>query len=203
MKAGRNFSANSLRMSWVLPPHRPDLNSYVERYHRTYQQACLLVCRPSTLEEARHVTEAFQQHYNEQRPHQGRSCRNQPPRQAFPVLPSLPALPAFVDPDAWVQAIHGRTYPRRVTSDGRVSVDGIDYSIKQALAGQQITLRVNAPERSLEVLLQDTLIKVLPIKGLLGRRMPLDDDITLMQERARSEERQRLINLHRRLIQAR
>lgn len=58
-------------------------------------------------------------------------------------------------------------------------------------------------ERSLEVLLQDTLIKVQPIKGLLGKRLPLDDSITLMEERARSSERQRWITLRQRQIQAR
>lgn len=57
-------------------------------------------------------------------------------------------------------------------------------------------LRVNAAERSLEVLLQNTIIKILPIRGLQGKCRPLDDYINLMQERARSEERQRWINLH-------
>lgn len=159
--------------------------------------------RPSTLEEVRSVTEHFVHHYNEQRPHQGLSCGNQPPRLAFPALPHLPTLPTSVDPDAWLKAIHGRTYARRVKSDGRVSVDGTDYYIKQAFAGQLIMVRVNAAERNLEVLLQETFIKVLPIKGLQGKRMPLEDSITFMQERARSEERQRVMNLHQRLIQAR
>ncbi|GHO63431.1 hypothetical protein KSC_023230 [Ktedonobacter sp. SOSP1-52] len=118
-------------------------------------------------------------------------------------MPTLPALPAVVDPDAWLQAVHGRTYARRVKSDGRVSVDGADYSIKQALAGQLITLNVNAASRCFEVLQHESIIKQLPIKGLQGQRMPLDDYIALMEERARSEERQRLMNLRRRHLQAR
>ncbi|WP_236600823.1 transposase [Ktedonobacter sp. SOSP1-85] len=162
-----------------------------------------MVHRPGTLEEVCTVTEAFEHFYNTQRPHQGRNCRNRPPSQAHPVLPTLPALPALIDPDAWLQAVHGRTYARRVKSDGRVSVDGADYYIKQALAGQRITLRVNAAERCFEVLQHESIIKQLPIKGLQGQQMPLDDYITLMQERARSEERQRLINLRRRYLQAR
>jgi hypothetical protein len=28
----------------VCPPHRPDRNAFVERYHRTYQEECLRVC---------------------------------------------------------------------------------------------------------------------------------------------------------------
>ena len=187
----------------VLPPRHPELNCYVERYHRTYKEECLFVHRPGTLEEVRNVTETFEHFYNTQRPHQGRSCRNRPPSQAHPVLPILPALPTVVDPDAWLQAVHGRTYARRVKSDGRVSVDGADYYIKQVLAGQLITLCVNAAERCFEVLQHESIIKQLPIKGLQGQRMPLDDYVALMEERARSEERQRLMNLRRRHLQAR
>jgi len=178
-------------------------NAYVERYHRTYKEECLLVQRPGTLEEVRSVTEAFVSHYNKERPHQGRSCRNHPPSLAHPVLPSLPPLPAAVDPDAWLQAIHGRTYARRVKADGSVRVDGVSYYVKQTLAGRLMTLRVNATERCFEVMQQDTIIKQLPIKGLQGKRMPLDDYIALMEERARSEERQRVMNLRQRHLQAR
>ncbi len=149
------------------------------------------------------MTETFVQHYNEQRPHQGRSCRNQPPRQAHPVLPSLPALPASVDPDAWVSGIHGRTYARRVKADGCVRVDGTSYYVKQALAGQLVSLRVNAQKRCFEVMQNETLIKSLAIKGLVGQPMALEQYIILMAERARSEERQRLMELRRRQVQAR
>ena len=53
----------------VCPPHCPDKNAYVERYHRTYGQECLQIHRPSTLQEVREVTAAFLKHYNEERPH--------------------------------------------------------------------------------------------------------------------------------------
>jgi len=70
------------------------------------------VQRPGTLQEVREVTEAFLQHYNWHRPHQGRACRNVPPRVAFPTLPSLPELPQTVDPDAWLQTIDGQIFVR-------------------------------------------------------------------------------------------
>lgn len=88
----------------VLPPHHPELNGYVERYHKTYKKECLEILRPGTLEEVRTVTEHFQHHYNVERPHQGRSCCNQPPCVAHPVLPARPALPVTVDPDRWLNA---------------------------------------------------------------------------------------------------
>jgi transposase InsO family protein len=33
----------------VIPPHRPDLNAYVERFHRSLGQECLQIHRPGTL----------------------------------------------------------------------------------------------------------------------------------------------------------
>jgi transposase InsO family protein len=107
----------------ICPPHRPDRNAYVERYHRSYNQECLQVHRPSTLQEVREVTEQYMYHYNHERPHQGRSCGNRPPREAFPTLPTLPALPQMVDPDRWLQAIHGQAFVRRVGRDGCLDVD--------------------------------------------------------------------------------
>jgi Integrase core domain len=45
-------------------------NAFVERYHRTYNQECLQVSHPQTLEQAREITEAFLLHYNTERPNQ-------------------------------------------------------------------------------------------------------------------------------------
>jgi hypothetical protein len=84
------------------------------------------------LQEVCEVTERFVLHYNQERPHQGRSCQNQPPRVAFPTLPVLPAVPETVDPDRWLQTIHGQAFARRIGSDGCVEVDQEPYYIKQA-----------------------------------------------------------------------
>jgi transposase InsO family protein len=61
----------------ICPPHQPQKNGHVERYHRSYKEECLNVHWPESLEEVKRVTEEFQQHYNHQRPHQGRACGNQ------------------------------------------------------------------------------------------------------------------------------
>src|SRR5947209_15662697 len=73
--------ASALVMPWDHAPGLPaasslSKNAYVERYHRTYAQECLQVYHPSTLQEVREVTEAFLSHYNDERPHQGRTCGN-------------------------------------------------------------------------------------------------------------------------------
>ena len=116
----------------ICPPQRPDKNAFVERYHRSYNQECLQIHRPGTLQEVCEVTERFVLHYNHERPHQGRTCQNQPPRVAFPSLPPLPPVPQTVNPDRWLQSIHGQAFARRIGSDGCVEVDREPYYIKQA-----------------------------------------------------------------------
>lgn len=86
----------------ICPPRRPDLNAFVERYHRTFEYECLRIYHPHDLETATAVTAAYQRFYNEERPHQGLSCANLPPRMAFPTLPALPPTPPLVDADRWL-----------------------------------------------------------------------------------------------------
>ena len=59
-----------------------------------------------------------------------------------------------------------------------------------------VTLLVNAPEQLFEVVLGQRVIKRLPIKGLVGRRLPLAAYIERMQAQARPEERQRRLRDH-------
>ena len=74
--SGRDFPSPLRRLLLCLginphicPPHRPDKNAYVERFHRTYGQECLRMYHPSTLKVGdAPVTEAFLQHYNDERP---------------------------------------------------------------------------------------------------------------------------------------
>ena len=49
-------------------PHSPQQNGEVSRYHRTYQEECLAVQRPGTLEEVREATTQVEQHYHGSRP---------------------------------------------------------------------------------------------------------------------------------------
>src|SRR6266699_5950144 len=78
---GSDFPAALLRFGACLgieihicDPQQPQQNSFVERYHRTYQEECLALDRPADLEQAQAVTAAFVRHYNVERPHQGFSC---------------------------------------------------------------------------------------------------------------------------------
>lgn len=180
----------------ICPPHRPDKNPYVEGYHRSFGKECLDVRQPRTEEEVRKATDAFVIHYNTKRPNQALSCGNRPPRVAYPVLPTLPALPAEVDPGVWLAHIHGQAFARRIQPNGIVEVDRRGYYIQQILAGQQVVLVVNASERRFEVLRGRKVVKVLPIKGLVGQSLPFEEYVARMHEEARSEYR-RWLQQHR------
>lgn len=172
-------------------PHHPQQNGFVERYHRTYQEECLAVDRPGTLEQVREVTAAFAQHYNWSRPHQGRSCGNRPPRMAFPTLPELPAVPDVVDPDRWLQVSDGLHLVRLVRRDGTVRVDLKSYYVGRALAGQHVALHLSAAKAALLVVHERQVLKTLPLKGLCGQALRFEAFVQLMMGQARAEHRLR------------
>ena len=147
--------------------------------------------RPTTLEQARAVTDDFQVHYNTERPNQARSCGNRPPRVAFPELPPSPPLPMLVDPDAWLPLIDGRRYVRQVQANGTVKVEHTRYYVGRHLAGQRVALAVAAAERALVVYHGDTALKQLPLHGLRGEILVFERYVDLMEGEARAEARRR------------
>jgi Integrase core domain len=175
----------------VCDPHHPQQNAFVERYHRTYNQECLALERPGTLEEARTVTETFVQHYNFQRPNQALSCGNRPPRTAFATLPPLPTLPSTVDPDGWLTALDGLHLVRKVDSHGMVSVDLKRYYVSSQLVGHQVVLHLDSADRCLQVLFEQHPIKLLPLKGLVGHRLSYEQFLLHMLHQARAQTRLR------------
>ncbi len=200
--SGRDFPSAFVRFLLCLgiqpiicPPHRPDLNAFVERYHRSLKQECLLVLRPQTLEQVREANEAFVQHYNHERPNQALSCGNLPPRVAFPSLPSLPPVPGLVDPDAWLRHVHGQHFLRKVRHNGTVLIDDVPYYIQQSLVGQYVDLCVNAAKQEVIVWHEHQPLKRLPIKGLQKTLLTFEQFVAFMAQEALSE--------HRRLLYAR
>jgi hypothetical protein len=97
--SGRDFPSAGMRFllclgldARVCPPQRPDLNAFVERYHRSYGEECLDIYRPQDQTQADEVTQRYRQHFNWERPNQALTCHNQPPCVAFPTLPQLPGF---------------------------------------------------------------------------------------------------------------
>jgi transposase InsO family protein len=140
---GRDFPSALVRFLWcvgvipnVIPPHRPDKNAYIERFHRSLGEECLQIHRPSTLSEVTEVTEAFLIHYNSERPNQARSCSNQPPRVACPAFPTLPPVPSMVDPDRWLVAMDKQAFARTIRADGKLTINRENYYMSRQLAGK-------------------------------------------------------------------
>jgi transposase InsO family protein len=170
----------------ICPPRRPDLNGFVERYHRSYNEECLQVYRPNDLEGVRTVTAAFQQHYNQERPHQGLACGNVPPRVAFPVLAVRPGVPETVDPDRWIAALDGQQYVRKEQRDTSVTIGASSYYTAQGLVGDYVTLRIDAKDRTLVVEHEGEEVKRVAIKGTGRGRVPFATFVELLCEEART-----------------
>ena len=169
----------------ICPPRRPDINGFVERYHRTYQEECLAVERPSDLEAVRNVTEAFKLHYNYERPHQGLACQNQPPCVAFPVLPVRPPVPPTVDPDRWIDALDGVQFVRKVQRNTSVRLDEVRYYATQELVGKYVTLRIEAATRSLLIEYEGQEYKRVAIQGTGLGRIPFATFVERLCQEAR------------------
>jgi hypothetical protein len=204
--SGRDFPSAVMRFLFCLgldvqvcPAQRPDLNAFVERYHRSYGEECLAVERPQDQAQADEVTQRYRQHFNWERPNQAITCHNQPPRVAFPTLPRLPALPESVDPDRWLAAIDGRRYRRRVTSRGTIQLDNRSYYVQQALAGQFVTVRVDAAQRQLVIEHDKRPIKQIAIKGLYREILNFETYFDAIREEARLDWRRMLHERQRRV----
>jgi hypothetical protein len=147
------------------------------------------VHRPGTLEEVRVVTAAFQQHYNEQRPHQGRACGNRPPRVACPDLPRLPPLPTTVQPARWLQPFHQQAGCRARSAPMAVSWSTCrpPLSPNASPAGRSRWWWMRKT-RCFAVWQGTVLFTRLAIKGRLHvEEMPFEESIQVMQREARSQ----------------
>jgi len=150
----------------ICPPRRPDLNAFVERYHRSFEYECLRIYRPHDLATATAVTAAYQRFYNNERPHQGLSCANLPPHVAFPTLPTLPPVPALVDADRWLHAYDDHRFMRHVKANGQVLVADVPYYVKTTLAKQAVAMRVDADAGQFVVEANGQEVQRLAIKGI-------------------------------------
>lgn len=196
--AGSDFPAALIRFCacvgiqvQVCAPQHPEPNAFVERYNRTYQAECLALDRPGNLQQAQAVTEVFVQHYNVERPHQGLSCGNRPPRTAFPTLAPLPPLPSTIDPDSWLSQLDGLHVERKVDRNGMLSIDLKRYYVSAKLAGRHVSVPLDAQARCLHVYLEQHRLKSLPLRGLVGRSLSFEQFLTHMLQQARAQHRLR------------
>lgn len=205
--AGSDFPSALLRFGRALgiqmqvcDPHHPWQNGFVEREHRSYQEECLSRERPRTLEQARAVTAQWREHYNGERPNQALSCQNRPPLVAAGELPPLPRPPAQVEADGWLEELDGWHIERKVNAQGLVQVDLRRYYVDVHRAGQRVSLQVQAATRSLLVWQEGTLLKTLPLRGLLGQSLPFERFVAYMKQQARAQHRLRSLQERKRRL---
>jgi hypothetical protein len=186
--SGRDFPSALVRFllcigvePTIIPPHCPDLNAYVERVHRTLSQEWRLLQLPRTREQVWETTATFLPHYNHERPNQAHSCGNRPPRVACPAFSKLPAVPATVGPDRWLERLNKPAFARTIQSGGGITINHEDYDVSRALAGRRVMCVVNAAEKQFDLWQPGVRIKSVPIKGLYGRTVPFDEDVALMK----------------------
>jgi hypothetical protein len=171
----------------ILPPHRPDLKPFVERFQRTLKEECLEKHRPVTAAETTPYLQPYCQWYNVDRPHQGKDLHDQPPQQRLAQAPVLPRLPEQVDPDAWLQHYDKKCYRRHVDSSGNIQLWKHTYYVGLAYANQTVLVRLDAPQRLIHIEGGRVLIRSIPLKGLSGQILDYQDFLGLMSDEARSE----------------
>jgi hypothetical protein len=120
----------------ICPPRRSDLKPFVERTILPLKSEGFTRLAPVILPEALNALELFPFYYNDERPHQGRTCKNESPSTAFPTLPALPCVPQSVAPDHWLEAYRKRIYRRCVNCNGAIQIDRRTYSIGSQYAKQ-------------------------------------------------------------------
>ena len=111
--------------------------------------------------------------------------------------PTLPPLPTTVDPDSWLEPLDGLHVERKVDRHGMVSLDLKRYYVSSQLVGHRVVLRLDAQEYRVHVLHEQQLVKVLPLKGLLGKLLSFEHFLTHMLRQARTLARLRSLQERR------
>ena len=174
----------------VCPPRRPDKNPFVERYHRNFKYECQLIERPTNLLTTMEANQRYVRFYNYERPNQAITCGNQPPLVKFPTPPNLTPVSQTIDPDRWLLALTGKTYKRKLDAKGCFKLGNQIYYVRQSQRGQTILVWVDGNKRMLNVFADKTLIKSLPIKGLINHPMSFQSYLELICKEAISMWRQ-------------
>lgn len=174
----------------VCDPMRPTDKAFVERVIRTVDEECLQRFFPTDLGMTNDALDFFEPHYNEERPHQGRACNNQPPRKAFPDLPPLPAVPQTVNPLAWLIRKDGLQTTRMVGKDTRVSLGMQLYYVTKEFVGVRIGVRLDGFAREWVFEHEGKEVKRVAVKGLpKDEAIPFEQFVEMMSSEAVAERR--------------
>jgi hypothetical protein len=76
------------------------------------------------------------------------------------------------------------------------------YGVGHRLIGQRVTAAIDAPSRSLQIYHEHHLLKTVPLKGIVGKRLSFEEFVTHMQQQARASQRFRSLQDRRRRMAA-
>ena len=96
----------------IYPPHRPNLNSHVERYHKSFGQECVAVQKPGDLTAVREMLPGYIQHDNADRPKHAVTCGNHPSRASSPESAALNRPLPCILPVLFLQCPSNPTFNR-------------------------------------------------------------------------------------------
>ena len=101
-------------------------------------------------------------------------------------MPQLPVLPKAIEADGWLKSLDGFQVQRKVDANGMVHLDLRSYYVDVHRRGQRVTLQLHAESREVAIWQEATLLKTLPLKGLLGEHCSFDRFVELMAHQARA-----------------
>jgi hypothetical protein len=78
-----------------------------------------------------------------------------------------------------------------VNRHGMVSVDLKRYSVSPPLVSQHVVLRLDAKGRCMQVFHEQQMVKLLPLKGIVGHALSFEQFLTHMLHQARAQARLR------------
>jgi transposase InsO family protein len=128
-------------------PRSPTTTGKIERFHRTLREEFLTGRLFVSLVTAQHQLDAFVEHYNTQRPHQGIAMAT--PAQRFYRRDEAVTGPALVISDPRAARAGVEWVARTVNVNGVVTVSGQAFSVGKHRCGRVIDVKVS--ERTLEV----------------------------------------------------
>jgi transposase InsO family protein len=170
----------------VVDPGKPQHKAYVERSIRTLKYEVLWLERPQDYLQAGEILDAYRPFFNHARMHQGDSCNDRPPYEAFPNLPILPRLPDRVDPDAWVIHYDKRVFRRKVAQNGTVQVGKHTYYVDYRLAKETVGFLLDAKLTVFNVIHRGKIVCQHEVQGLVKHPMDFQDYVRHMLEQART-----------------
>ena len=96
--------------------------------------------------------------------------------------------------------VDGFHVERKVDAHGNVHLDWRSYDVSAHKAGQRVTLEIQATSHCLLVWQEGTLLKTVPVRGLVGGSFSFERFVEHMVEQARAQHRFRSLQERRKRL---